>query len=103
MDGSLPMKKTLTVIMPDRSQWSVPIEIIARHRASYFAKRLFGGDVERSLNEDTLPLFQKNPMAIEQWSEEMMDWDDVKGHALQVVAPNPNYYEGWQKGIKSLN
>ncbi|HIJ85496.1 MAG: hypothetical protein HW380_3466 [Magnetococcales bacterium] len=96
------MKKTLIVTMPDRSQWSVPVDCIARHRASHFAHRLFDGDVERSLKEDTLPLFQKNPLAIEQWGEEMMDWDDVKEHAKQIVPANCNYYEGWQKGLKVL-
>lgn len=97
------MKKNLTVTMPDRSKWSIPVEVIAQHRASHFARKLFDGDVSRSLKEDTLPLFVKNPIAIEQWSENMMDWDDVKQHAKQISPPNVDYYEGWQKGLKTLS
>ncbi|MBF0146116.1 MAG: hypothetical protein HQL84_09150 [Magnetococcales bacterium] len=96
------MKKTLTVTMPDRSRWSIPVAIIAQHRAAHFAMRLFDGDVERSLKEDTLPLFQNNPYAIERWSEEMMDWDDVKDHAQQIAPTNVNFHEGWQQGMKVL-
>ncbi|MBF0605888.1 MAG: hypothetical protein HQL07_19610 [Nitrospirae bacterium] len=97
------MKKILTVTMPDRSQWSVPVAVIARHRAAHFAGRLFDGDMDRSLNEDTIPLFEKDPLAIERWCEEMMDWDDVKGDATQVVPANVDYYEGWSKGMKRLS
>ncbi|MBF0109317.1 MAG: hypothetical protein HQL76_09085 [Magnetococcales bacterium] len=97
------MKKTLTVTMPDRSLWSIPVEIIARHRAEHFAMRLFDGDVERSLKEDTLPLFQQNSYAIERWSEDMMDWDDVKEHASQIATANVNYFDGWLKGVKVLS
>lgn len=51
------MHKLMTVEMPDGSKWGVPVEMIARSRAAYYANE-FDGDVERSLAEDTLPLFE---------------------------------------------
>lgn len=96
------MKKMLIVTMPDRSQWSIPVDVIARHRATHFAGRLFDGDIDRSLNEETIPLFTRDPLTIERWCEEMMDWDDVKTHAKQTVPANVDYHEGWSKGMKRL-
>jgi hypothetical protein len=43
--------------MPDGSEWAYSVMDIARNRAEHYADE-YGGDVERSLAEDTLPLFR---------------------------------------------
>jgi len=97
--------KALIVTMPDGSKWSVPVAIIARHRAEAYAEE-YGGDVDRSLAEDTLPLFESDPFEVEDWAANNMNWKDVAPHARQVEAPlPPDYEEGWvnrEKEVRQL-
>jgi hypothetical protein len=58
--------KELHIKMPDSSVWAVPVQLIATNRAEYYAKE-FGGDIQRSLAEDTLPLFRTDDFEIEEW------------------------------------
>lgn len=51
------MNRIMTVQMRDGSIWAVPVSVIARDRAKHYASE-FDGDIERSLAEDTLPLFK---------------------------------------------
>jgi len=92
-------KKNLRITMPDGSQWDVPIKLIARHRASYYAK-VFGEDLERNLKEDTWPLFEMEDgdYSIHDWAASNMDWDDVKKYAVQVSVGECDYQEGWLNG-----
>ena len=93
--------KRLVITMPDESQWAVPVEFIARHRASYYAKE-FGDDVTQSLREDTLPLFESENYEIQDWSANNMNWSDVKDVALRVKAPDVDYDDGWCNGEWSI-
>ena len=49
--------------MPDGSKWDVPISVIAEHRADYYRNE-FDGSLERSLKEDTIPLFEDDEFEI---------------------------------------
>lgn len=94
------MSKKYCVEMPDGSIWAVPVEVIARSRAAYYAEE-FGGDIERSLAEDTNPLFEEDSYEIEDWARGNMDWADVKDHAERVQEPSAtdtDYQEGWVNG-----
>jgi len=92
------MHKYMTIQLPDGSKWGVPVEMIARNRASHYAKD-FGGDVERSLAEDTIPLFESDDYAIEDWALNNMDWNDFDGHQVKLVdAPTPDFQEAWMNG-----
>ena len=92
------MHKLMTVQMPDGSKWGVPIEMIARSRATHYASE-FDGDIERSLAEDTLPLFEKSDYAIEDWAKNNMNWSDFDGHQVKVEdAPTPDFQEAWMNG-----
>jgi hypothetical protein len=96
------MPKELHVTMPDTSVWAVPVDIIARNRAEFYAEE-FGGDVEKSLNEDTNPLFEEDHYAIRDWAGNNMNWSDVSEHAKQVSPPKePDFEEGWINGDKSI-
>lgn len=94
--------KVLTVEMPDGSRWCVPVDVIARNRAEHYAHE-FGGDVERSLTEDTAPLFDGDDYEVEDWAENNMDWRDVKHLAKKLRdAPSTDFQEGWMNGEKSV-
>ncbi|WP_312817212.1 hypothetical protein [Atlantibacter subterraneus] len=87
--------------MPDNSVWAVPVQIIATNRADYYAKE-FGGDIQRSLAEDTLPLFRASEYEIEDWAANNMNWSDVQ-HAARCVTPGEvDYDDGWVNGEKSV-
>ena len=84
--------------MPDGSKWGVPVEIIARHRAEHYAHE-FGGDVERSLAEDTEPLFAQSEFEITDWARNNLNWSDVDAKAQEVEPPgDPDFEVGWAEG-----
>lgn len=88
------------VTMADGSKWAIPVEVIARHRAAEYVDE-FDGDLERSLNEDTLPLFQADAYEIRDWAANNMNWADVELDARRVREPTPapeDYQEGWMNG-----
>lgn len=97
-------KKYLQVEMDDRTQWCVPVMLIARNRAENY-KEEFGGSLERSLNEDTIPLFEEDEYEIVDWAANNMNWEDVEEHAEKIgmlEPPEPDYQEGWVNGRKSF-
>jgi hypothetical protein len=92
------MHKLMTIKLPDGSVWGVPVAMIAKSRATHYASE-FDGDVERSLAEDTMPLFESEDYTIEDWAKNQMDWSDFDGHQVKVSdAPPPNFQEAWMKG-----
>lgn len=96
------LPKYLTVRQSDGSVWGVPVEMIARNRAESYAS-IFGGDVERSLQEDTLPMFLNLPGLITYWAVNRMNWEDFNGHQVQLSPPEPvDFQEGWLSGEKGL-
>ncbi len=95
------MSKHLFVTMPDESVWAVPVSIIATHRATYYAGEC-GGDVEKSLAEDTMPLFEHDPFEVEDWAANNMNWSDVVEHARLVSEGETDYEDGWVNGEKEV-
>ncbi len=90
--------KMLRTTMPDGSKWDVPVLLIAQNRAKYYAKE-FGGDIEKSMDKDTGPLFNDDEYEIKDWAVSNMNWDDVKIQAKMVKEENePDYQEGWVNG-----
>lgn len=87
--------KMLVMTLPDGSRWGVPVDMIARNRATHYAKE-FGGDVERSLGEDTLPLFAESKYEITDWAVNQMNWCDFDPYQVKVKdAPPPDFQEAW--------
>lgn len=92
------MHKYMTIEMPDGSTWGVPIEMIALSRATHYSSE-FDYFVERSLKEDTLPLFGSNDYAIEDWAKNNMNWNDFDGYQIKITdAPRPDFQEAWRNG-----
>lgn len=96
------MHKLMTVKMPDGSIWGVPVEMIARNRAAHYASE-FGDSLERSLAEDTIPLFEQSDYEIQDWAVNNMNWSDFNGHQVKVAdAPEPDFQEAWMSGEKGF-
>lgn len=97
------LPETLLVTMKDGSTWGVPVSAIANHRAEQY-KGEFDGDLQRSLDEDTLTLFEEDQFEIQDWAANNMDWDDVKGVAVRVSDPqelsDADFQDGWVNGEK---
>jgi len=95
------MNKQMRVEMPDGSIWAVPVDIIARNRAECY-KDEFDDDIEKSLAEDTLPLFEQDDYAIEDWAANNMNWEDVQSVAVLVRQSECDYQKGWLNGDKTI-
>lgn len=96
--------KILTVQQSDGSVWGVPIDVVARDRAKQYAHE-FGDDVGRSLQEDTMPLFNGNggESEILDWAANNMNWADVADHAMIIRMPDPlDFQEAWINGKKGF-
>lgn len=97
------MKKYMTVEMPDGSKWGVPVEMIAFDRAQHYARE-FDGDIDRSLEEDTTPLFEADDYAIQDWAISNMNWSDFNGHQVKLAdAPEPDFQDAWMSGDKGFS
>ncbi|WP_213067179.1 hypothetical protein [Acinetobacter sp. CFCC 10889] len=94
--------KCLVVTMSDESQWAVPVEFIARHRAAYYAIKEYEGNIAESLRDDTLPLFESEQYEIHDWAANNMNWSDVQCVAVQVEKPSVDYEDGWCNGEWSI-
>jgi len=95
------MYTMMTVEMQDGSTWGVPVAMIARNRAAHYANE-FGGDIERSLAEDTIPLFE-HPGEILDWAVNNMNWSDFDGRQVKVTdAPAPDFQDAWMSGKKGF-
>ena len=96
------MHKLMTVKMPSGEVWGVPVAMIARSRATHYASE-FDGDVERSLAEDTIPLFESDNYEIQDWAVNNMNWSDFDGHQIKVLeAPAPDFQDAWMEGDKGF-
>jgi hypothetical protein len=96
------MARFLQVSMPD-ADYLVPIEVIARHRAAHYAFD-YDGDIERSLAEETLPLFEESPYDATDWATNSMSWSDVKDHASMMPrkATPVDYETAWVNCAKRV-
>lgn len=87
--------------MPDGSTWGVHLDVIAFHRAQAYQHE-FGDDLQRSLNEDTLPLFASDSDEVGHWAANNMDWEFVARHARQLYPATVDYDDGWVNGEKRV-
>lgn len=94
--------KMLCVTQQDGSKWAVPVMIIAANRAKHYAHE-FGDSIQRSLDEDTLPFFESDIDAIEDWAVNQMNWSDFDGHQVKIKdADQPDFQEAWMSGDKDV-
>ncbi len=95
------MSKVYVVTMVDGSEWGVPVDVIARSRADYYKDEV-GGDLQRSLDEDTYPLFESDESEIHDWASNNMNWSDVRSYAWKIKDRKPlterDFQEAWVNG-----
>lgn len=91
------MKKNYIFECSNGERWSVPVMVIARDRAKYYAENDddFMGDFDKSLNEDTIPLFESDTYEIADWAQNNMNWSDIKAHAVKVGDAEIDMQDEW--------
>lgn len=95
------MKTYMTVEFSDKSVYQIPSMIVARHRAAYYAHE-YGNDIDKSLEEDTLPLFEDS-FEIEDWASNNMDWSDLEFAAILITCPvRVDYDDEWVNAKKAF-
>src|SRR5579863_1822632 len=96
------MRAYLEITFGDGTRWCVTTMLIARNRAAHYARE-FGGDVERSLNEDTIPCFADD-FEIVDWASNNMNWSDIAPNAIQLPTPStkPDYQREWTNAVKKV-
>lgn len=75
-------RAVVRITFSNNEVWDIPVITIAQNRAEHY-KEGFGNDLDRSLREDTLPLFQANDYEIEDWSIGNMNWSDCEDNAFR--------------------
>jgi len=102
--------KYLQITMPNGERWGVPISVIARDRANYYADK----DTERDglskeqrdkRYEDEYRYTLEDELEIYDWAPNNMNWIDVKEHAIEIGAERlteRGYQEGWINGDKTI-
>lgn len=104
---TLALRKDASVVidMPDGSTWLVPVSVIARHRATHYAPE-YKHNVNKSLDEDTWPLFMEDKAEVLDWASNNMDWSDVARFAVLGSPPRPmtedDFNDGWCNGAKRI-
>lgn len=98
------LNENMLVSFSDGRVFLVPVRLIAGHRAEHYSKK-DGVSFLESLENDTIPLFQKYPQEILNWASGSMDWEDVEAEAVEVkekLSP-ANYSSEWVNALKKLN
>jgi hypothetical protein len=63
----------------------------------------FEGSLERSLDEDTWPLFEADHFEIEDWAANNMNWSDVQEFSFAVRSHEvTDWQEAWVNGRKEI-
>lgn len=82
------MAKMILWEHPDGSVWSVPAEVVAKHRAQYYA----ANDPDTTFQEEYEYTISDNFELID-WVQNNMDVDDVEEHTKLVKPPRPSTFE----------
>jgi hypothetical protein len=94
--------KYLTLTLSNGEMWGIPLEVIARDRAKNYADE-FDNDVERSLAEDTLPLFEESEWEAVDWAANNMNWSDVAEYAFKISEAEPlDFNAEWNTASKEV-
>lgn len=92
-------EKHMFIDMPDGLTYGIPIEIIARNHAEYYAKE-YEGDIAECLRDNTIPLFIDDYSEIRDWASNNMNWSDVKKHAITLTKKinQDEFQDSWVNG-----
>lgn len=86
----------LIIRMPDKTEWAVPLWLVANHRAAKLAPP--EADLDAFMAKE-IAYTAKRPDVLLKWAKDNMSWREVEDRARQVRSnPNNNYLEGWETG-----
>ena len=90
--------------MPDGSRYAVDVMEIALNRATHYAHE-FGGDIQKSLKEDTIPLFEEDDYDIVDWAVNNMNFSELKTARIceRPDDEEVDFEEGWVNGKKEFS
>lgn len=94
------MKRLYVVTMSDGSRWGVPAEVIANHRAVYYAKI----DPDTTYQEEydaMIYWFDEGDYEFADWAKDNMNWSDVREQAIELPRKQeaePIWKECWVNG-----
>jgi hypothetical protein len=80
--------------MSNGDWWQVPLAVIAMKRAENYAHE-YNGDLQASLEDDTLPYFEDDEYNVEDWARNNMNWTDVEIHACRIEEGEIDFQEEW--------
>ena len=83
-------------VMPDGSEWGVPLSVIAENKARYYMS-IDEVSFEESL-EETYKVFEEFESEIADWASNNMDWSEVSAFAILLRAGSTDFDEGWTNG-----
>lgn len=98
-------EKYLRITMPDGSKWDVPAQVIANHRATYYAdKEKHDSTARTDAYREEFNFTMEDAYELKDWAANNMNWNYVEPHARKV-ADTPagvDYQKGWVNGEKEI-
>lgn len=94
------MPKTMRFSMPDGSEWTIPLRVIARHHAQHHAKK-HGVTTLEWLKSHTIPLFTADHNAIVEWAK-TIPWENVAEYAHMLKPPKDRQEISWLTAEKII-
>lgn len=89
------MKETYVIKFSNGIEYLIPVIEIARDRAKHYAHE-YNDNIEKSLAEDTIPLFEENEDEIIDWAKDNMKFADVCKFATVCSREvKPNFEQEW--------
>nr|DAH59123.1 MAG TPA: Terminase large subunit [Caudoviricetes sp.] len=94
------MPKTMRFSMPDGSEWTMPLRVIAKHHAQHHAKK-HGVTTLEWLKSHTIPLFTADHNAIVEWAK-TIPWGNVAEYAHMLKPPKDRQEISWLTAEKII-
>lgn len=82
----------LLITLPNKEKFILPMIVVALNHANHF-KNKFGMNLDRSLNDNSLPMFANEPHKAKRWLQDNMIWEDIELHVRKInnVIPYHGY------------
>lgn len=93
--------KYLKVTTSDGSMWTIPVIVVALHRADYM-KKYYDENIINSMMMDTIPLFDSDHKEIFDWASNNMNWSNVSYYAKRVGFKTEDYEKSWTSSKKEI-
>lgn len=90
--------------MPDGTVWALPIEYVARDRATYYAKLDSDGDdkIYKEIFDEELKFLIENDYELLDWIENNMDWGDFNEELIQLKPQKVDYAKEFFDAKKTI-